>query len=461
MDRAQSTDPSAEPLLTRLDLRGAEDPTSALPAPDTAAELPVEAVRGIIADVRARGDEALLELTERFDGVRPDSLRVGREEMEAAVAGLEPEVLAALELAATRVRVHHEAQMQPAVTHSGDGVVVTSTRRPVASAGCYVPGGRAAYPSTLLMTAVVARVAGVERVVVCVPPDSDTGRVSPVTLAAASVAGVDEVYAVGGAQAVAAMAYGTETIDAVDVVCGPGNLYVAVAKQQVAGDVGVAAAFAGPSEVVVVADDSVPPELVAVDLMLQAEHGPDGLAWLVTWDPGVIDAVEAALAGLLPAAERRSEIESTLARSGWSVLVDSPRAAIRVTDGVAPEHLELMCEGASDLAEQVRNAGAVFCGQWSPASLGDYTAGPSHVLPTHRSARFAEALGVEDFTKHVHVVTASAEGIETLGPPTATLASAEGLGAHAESVLMRLRMLDGGGTGTDDPGNGRAAAGGS
>ncbi|MCB1271267.1 MAG: histidinol dehydrogenase, partial [Microthrixaceae bacterium] len=318
MDRAQSTDPSAEPLLTRLDLRGVEDPTSALPAPDTAAELPVEAVRGIIADVRARGDEALLELTERFDGVRPDSLRVGREEMEAAVAGLEPEVLAALELAATRVRVHHEAQMQPAVTHSGDGVVVTSTRRPVASAGCYVPGGRAAYPSTLLMTAVVARVAGVERVVVCVPPDSDTGRVSPVTLAAASVAGVDEVYAVGGAQAVAAMAYGTETIDAVDVVCGPGNLYVAVAKQQVAGDVGVAAAFAGPSEVVVVADDSVPPELVAVDLMLQAEHGPDGLAWLVTWDPGVIDAVEAALAGLLPAAERRSEIESTLARSGWS-----------------------------------------------------------------------------------------------------------------------------------------------
>src|SRR5690606_18573718 len=228
-------------------------------------------------------------------------------------------------------------------------------------AGCYVPGGRAAYPSTLLMTAVPARVAGVEEVVVCVPPDRATGSVAPVTLAAAAIAGVDEVYAVGGAQAVAALAHGTESIRPVDVICGPGNKYVAIAKQEVAGTVGVAAAFAGPSEVVVVADRTVPPELAAVDVILQAEHGPDGLAWLITWDGAGAGAVPEQVARLVASAPRREDIEATLAEGGYAVVVDSPEAAIRIADLVAPEHLELLCADPERLVPLVRNAGAIFC----------------------------------------------------------------------------------------------------
>lgn len=441
-------DPSAsitEPLLTRLDLRGAEDPASALPQPDGITERPTEAVRRIIDEVRARGDEALLELTERFDGVRPVNLRVPAHEIETALAAVPAEVRSALELAARRIRAHHEAQLTGDVTHDSDGVRVTSTTRAVRAAGCYVPGGRASYPSTLLMTAIPARVAGVERVVVCVPPDSVTGSVATVTLAAAGVVGIDEVYAVGGAQAIAALAHGTESIEPVDVVCGPGNLYVAVAKQEVASHVGVAAAFAGPSEVVVVADASVDPDLVAIDLMLQAEHGPDGLGWLVTWDEAVADAVDHSLARLVSIADRRVDIEATLTRSGYSVLVDSPGSALRVVDEVAPEHLELLCEDAESMASRVHNAGAVFCGMWSPASIGDYMAGPSHVLPTHRSARFASALGIDDFRKHIHVVTATPEGVTAVGPATVTLAEAEGLASHADSVRMRLERIAGDG----------------
>ncbi|MCZ7630426.1 MAG: histidinol dehydrogenase [Microthrixaceae bacterium] len=443
MTRVETDVSGAEPMLTRLDLRDAEDPASGLPRPDVVTERPVEAVRAIIDDVRARGDEALADLTQRFDGVRPASLRVPTREIEDALDAAPAEVRAALELAAGRIRAHHEAQLTDEVTHYSDGVTITSTSRAVRSAGCYVPGGRASYPSTLLMTAIPARVAGVERVVVCVPPEPATGAVAPVTLAAAAVAGVDEVYAVGGAQAIAALAYGTGTIAAVDVVCGPGNLYVAVAKQEVASQVGVAAAFAGPSEVVVVADGTVDADLVAIDLMLQAEHGPDGLAWLVTWDEAVAAAVEASLARLVSGAQRREDISATLARSGYSVLVDSPASALRVVDEVAPEHLELLCGDAGALAARVRNAGAVFCGMWSPASIGDYVAGPSHVLPTHRSARFASALGVDDFRKHVHVITATPEGVAAVGPATVAMAEAEGLDSHADSVRMRLECLGG------------------
>src|SRR5690606_5368929 len=275
-------------------------------------------------------DRALFELTARFDGVELSSLAVPREDLDAAVEALDPEVRGALELARDRIAAHHRAQLQEPVEHSSDGVRIRSYRRPVDRAGCYVPGGRAAYPSTLLMTAVPARVAGVEEVVVCVPPDRATGSVAPVTLAAAAIAGVDEVYAVGGAQAVAALAHGTESIRPVDVICGPGNKYVAIAKQEVAGTVGVAAAFAGPSEVVVVADGTVPPELAAVDVILQAEHGPDGLAWLITWDEAVADAVTEQVARLVASAPRREDIEATLAEGGYAVVVDSPEAAIRV-----------------------------------------------------------------------------------------------------------------------------------
>ncbi len=321
-------------------------------------------------------------------------------------------------------------------------MVIRSLSRPVERAGCYAPGGRAAYPSTVLMTAVPARVAGVDEVVLCVPPGTD-GRIADVTLAAAAVAGVDAVYAVGGAQAVAAMAYGTETVPAVDVIVGPGSVYVALAKREVAGHVGIPSAFAGPSEVVVVADASVPAPFAAVDVVVQAEHGPDGLAWLVTWDEAVAEAVEAEVVRMVAEAPRREDITATLADAGWSVLVDGPDQALAVADAIAPEHLQLMVDDAEALAERVRHAGAVFCGPWSPASLGDYVAGPSHVLPTAGTARFSGALTVADFTKEVHVVTADEGALRRLAPHVVALADAEGLDAHARSVRIRTETGEG------------------
>jgi histidinol dehydrogenase len=255
----------------------------------------------------------------------------------------------------------------------------------------------------------------------------------------ARVAGVDRVHPIGGAQAIAAMAYGTASVPGVDVICGPGNRYVAIAKQQVAGDVGVAAAFAGPSEIVVVADATAPARFAAVDLMVQAEHGPDGLAWLLCWEPAVADAVEAELAALVAAAPRRADIEATLAASGRAVVCRDSAQAFEVANAIAPEHLQLMCADATSLLPLVRNAGAVFVGPWAPASLGDYAAGPSHVLPTNGSARFSSALTVDDFTRHHHVVETGRAGFERLAPVVEALATAEGLDAHAESVRIRCR----------------------
>ena len=259
-------------MLNLLDLRGVADFTGRLPRPSVDEEGPVEVVRGILSEVQSRGDQALREFTSRFDGVDLADLRVSPDEMQSALNSLAPELRKALELARDRIADHHRSQLQEPVDHGGDGVHIRSYRTPVERAGCYVPGGRAAYPSTLLMTAVPALVAGVQEVVVCVPADKETGRVAAVTLAAAALAGVSEVYAIGGAQAIAAMAYGTESIAAVDVICGPGNKYVAIAKQQVATRVGVAAAFAGPSEVVVIADETVPATFAAIDVILQAYH---------------------------------------------------------------------------------------------------------------------------------------------------------------------------------------------
>lgn len=431
-------------MLNRLDLRGVADPSGRLPRPSVDGDEPLAAVRSIIAAVRDRGDDALRELTSELDGVELDELAVPADEVAAALDSVGPEVRAALELATARIAEHHRAQLRDEVAHEGDGVHIRSYLRPVDRVGCYVPGGRAAYPSTLLMTAVPAIVAGVPEVVVCVPPDRSTGRVSPVTLAAAAVAGVQRVYAVGGAQAIAALAYGTTSIAPVDVICGPGNKYVALAKQEVAGSVGVAAAFAGPSEVVVVADASVPAELAAIDVILQAEHGPDGLAWLITWDEAVADAVTDAVERLTAAAPRSAEIASTLAEGGYAVLVDSPAAAIEVANMVAPEHLELLCADPESLVPAVRNAGAIFCGPWSPASVGDYLAGPSHVLPTYGTARFASALTVDDFLKHHHVITVDRSVYDEGGriaDAVTVLAEAEGLEAHAESIRLRRRLL--------------------
>jgi histidinol dehydrogenase len=427
-------------VLNRLDLRGrGGDALAALPRPSMGGDEPVDAVRAILADVRSRGDEALTELTERFDGVHLDDFRVPAPIVRDALAHVEPEVRDALEVAARRIEAFHAAQVRAPHTFDQDGVRVTSRMVPVARAGCYVPGGRAVYPSTVLMTALVARCAGVDEVVLCVPPEPESGGPPLLTLAAAELAGVDEVYAIGGAQAIAAMAYGTETIRPVDVIVGPGNVYVAVAKREVAGEgrVGVPSAFAGPSEIVVVADATVPAEWAAIDVLVQAEHGPHGLAWCITWDEAVADAVDAAATRLSEVSPRRAELTSTLAEGGYLVLVDDAEQALAVADAIAPEHLQLMCTGAEALAARVRNAGAVFTGALAPAALGDYLAGPSHVLPTFGSARFGSALTVDDFTKEVHVVTASAEGIAALGPHVEVLARAEGLDAHARSLAMR------------------------
>ncbi len=395
------------------------------------------AVRSIIADVRERGDAALLELTERFDGAAPASLTVAPGEIARAAARTSPEVRDALAAAVANVEDYHRHQLLDDVTHERAGVRIRERHLPVRRAGCYVPGGRAAYPSTLIMTAVPARVAGVAEIAVCVPPGPG-GRIADVTLAAAAAAGVSEVHPVGGAQAVAALAYGTESIAPVDVIAGPGNVYVALAQREVAGVVGVPAAFAGPSEVVVVADSSADATFAAADVILQAEHGPDGLAWLVTWDQAAAEAVEAEVSRLTACADRRDEITATLRSSGYSVLCSGPEQALEVVNEIAPEHLELMVEDPEALVPQVRNAGAVFCGMWAPASLGDYAAGPNHVLPTDGTARFAGALGVRDFLKSTHVVSTDRAGLEGLAAHVIALAEAEGLTAHADSVRLRL-----------------------
>jgi histidinol dehydrogenase len=297
------------------------------------------------------------------------------------------------------------------------------------------------------MCAAPARVAGVGAIVLCVPPASD-GKVDDATLAAAAVAGVDEVYRIGGAQAIGALAYGTESVPAVDVVAGPGNAYVAEAKRQVSGVVGVASAFAGPSEIVVVAGPDAVPEFAAIDLVVQAEHGPDGLAWLVTWDAGMLDAVSGEVDRIVAASPRRADLEATLAQGGIACLVDGPSEAMAVANTVAPEHLQLMVgeRESAELLDQVQSAGAVFVGDWSPASMGDYIAGPNHVLPTNRTARFASALRADDFRKHIHAVRVTPEAVRTLGPKVIVLAETEGLPAHAESVRRRLAALDGEGS---------------
>jgi len=426
-------------MLTRLDLRAATcDLRPLLPRPEVGGAAPVAAVRAILDDVRARGDAALLDLSERFDGVRPDPLRVPAEEIKATREAVAPALREALEAAWANIVDHHRHQRRGDTMTEDRGLVLRELRRPVERAGCYVPGGRAVYPSTVLMTAGPATVAGVDEVVLVCPPARD-GRLPVETLAAAAVAGVDEVYRVGGAQAIGALAYGTASIPAVDVIVGPGNVYVSVAKREVAGEglVGVPSAFAGPSEVVVVADATTDPMWAAIDVLVQAEHGPDGLAWLVAWEEEVLTAACEALDVLLAQQPRKADIESTLREGGYAVLCRDATQAIDVANLIAPEHLELLVADPEPLLPMVRHAGAVFTGMYGAASLGDYVAGPSHVLPTYGSARFSSALRVDDFVKTIHVVSADGQAFERLAPHVAALADAEGLHAHAQSVRLR------------------------
>jgi len=431
--------------LRVLDLRGTRPPFDAvLPRPTAPGADVHEIVAGILGQVRAEGDRAVIRCTAELDKADVSGgLRVPRRVIEQARATVAPELAAALEVAFARILAYHANEGAPPADRSDGGITVGHQTRAVERAGIYAPGGRARYPSTVLMCAAPARVAGVGSIALCVPPASD-GNIDRATLCAASIAGVDEVYRIGGAQAIAAMAYGTESVPAVDVIAGPGNAYVAEAKRQVSGVVGVASAFAGPSEIVVVAGPDAPPAFAAVDLVVQAEHGPDGLAWLVCWDAALARAVSEEVDRIVAGSSRRADLEATLTASGITCLVDGPEDALEVANTIAPEHLELMVPEEEGLAmvARVQNAGAVFIGDWSPASMGDYIAGPNHVLPTNRTARFASALRADDFRKHLHTVRVTPEALRTLGPHVITLAETEGLPAHADSVRRRLAALE-------------------
>jgi len=423
-------------MLSRIDLRGRRPGDVVLPRPQVAGDPPVAAVAAIVAEVREGGDAAVRRLTERFDGATIDELRVAPEACAEALNKLPADLRAAMVVARDSIEAYHAAQVHPGADFHRNGVTVRELRRPVDRAGCYVPGGQAPLLSTVLMTAVPARVAGVPEVVLCTPPRPD-GTVAPGLLAAAALAGVDEVYRVGGAQAIAALAYGTETIRPVDVIVGPGNVYVSLAKREVAGVVGVPSSFAGPSEVVVIADETAPAEYAAIDLMVQVEHGPDSVAWLITPNPDVADRIVEVVGKLLDEAPRREVIAANLEANSYVALVDDLAHAVDTANRIAPEHLQLMVADPDALLPLVRHAGAVFCGPYAPASVGDYLAGPNHVLPTYGSARFAGALRVDDFVKHVHVVSVDEAALAALAPHVAVLAEAEGLATHAESVRLR------------------------
>jgi histidinol dehydrogenase len=395
----------------------------------------------IVEDVRQRGDEALREYTERFDGADVAVFRVTSEEIEAAVAEVSPEFKDALAIAASSIEEFHARQLPQSWFSTEDGVFVGQKVTPVRRVGIYVPGGRACYPSSVLMNAIPAVVAGVDEIAMVVPPARD-GSVSPYVLAAAAEAGVSEIYKVGGAQAIAALAYGTGSIPAVDKITGPGNAYVTAAKRLVVGDVGIDM-FAGPSEVCVLADETAEPAFVAIDLMAQAEHDPNARAFLVTCDPTLPDEVEEALEVLLAEAPRADVIRRSLTDNGVIIVVDDETAAIEVANTIAPEHLEIMMADPFELLGQVRNGGAIFLGPWTPESVGDYVAGPNHVLPTGGTARFSSPLSVDDFVKRSSVISFSRDALEADAATIITLASAEGLDAHADAVALRLELAAG------------------
>jgi histidinol dehydrogenase len=396
------------------------------------------AVRAIIADVAARGDAALIALSKRFDRVDLDvaGLRVAKAEIDAAAGSCARGALDALELARDRIEAYHRRQL-PRDERFTDalGVELGYRWRPIAAAGLYVPGGTAAYPSSVLMNAVPAKVAGVERLVMVVPaPD---GRLNPLVLAAAALAGVDEIYRVGGAQAVAALAYGTATIAPVDKIVGPGNAYVAAAKRLVFGKVGIDM-IAGPSEVLILADRDANPEWIAADLLAQAEHDTAAQSILITDDAALAAAVEAAVAAQLKSLPRAEVAGASWREFGATILVASLDAAVPLVDAVAPEHLEIMARDAEALAARIRNTGAIFLGSHTPEAIGDYVAGSNHVLPTARSARFSSGLGVLDFMKRTSLLRCGPDQLAALGPAAIALGEAEGLAAHARSVAIRL-----------------------
>ena len=394
-------------------------------------------VEEILSRVQAEGDAALMELTERFDGVRPDPLRIPPQRLADAWQATPESLKDALRLAHQRILAFHQHQLPTDLAVTGPhGELLGRRWRPVQRAGLYVPGGRASYPSTVLMNAVPARVAGVQRLVMVTPPGPG-GEPHETVLAAAHLAGVEEVYRVGGAQAIGALAFGTATIPRVDVISGPGNLYVTLAKKAVYGRVAIDS-LAGPSEVLVIADHSARADQVAADLLAQAEHDPLAAAILLTTSPELAAAMPAALEAQLENHPRSEITRTALNDWGLIVLCDSLDRAAQLSDCFAPEHLELLVEDPEILAEQIKHAGAIFMGPYTPEAVGDYLAGPNHTLPTAGTARFAGALSVETFMRHTSLIRFNREALEATGSAVITLAESEGLHSHAESVKRRL-----------------------
>ncbi len=396
------------------------------------------AVAAIIDNVARRGDAALLDYTRRLDGLdlAPAGLRLSTREIAEGAAAAVPETVAALRLAAERIESFHRRQLPAAIDNvDGLGVRLAARWRPVAAVGLYVPGGTAAYPSSVLMNAIPAKVAGVERLAMVVPAPG--GVLNPLVLAAAALLGIDEIYRVGGAQAVAALAYGTATIAAVDKIVGPGNAYVAAAKRIVFGKVGIDM-IAGPSEVLIVADKTGNPDWIAADLLAQAEHDASAQAILITNDEGVADATERAVAAQLAELSRGKVAGASWRDFGAVILVRDLDEALPLIDAIAPEHLEIATAGAEQFAERIRNAGAIFIGAHTPEAIGDYVAGSNHVLPTARSARFSSGLGVLDFMQRTSILKCGPEQLRALGGAAIVLGKAEGLDAHARSVAIRL-----------------------
>ncbi|WP_136644993.1 histidinol dehydrogenase [Tabrizicola sp. YIM 78059] len=402
-----------------------------------------QSVATIIADVRARGDAAVIELTARFDrlNLTPDTLAFSRDEIMAEVAKVSPEDRAALELAADRIRAYHDRQ-RPADASWTDAAGATLGWRwtPVSAAGLYVPGGLASYPSSVLMNAIPAKLAGVERLVVACP--TPAGVVNPLVLLAADLAGVDAIYRIGGAQAIAALAYGTETIAPVDKITGPGNAYVAAAKRRVFGRVGIDM-IAGPSEILVIADGDNDPDWIALDLLSQAEHDESAQSILITIDAGFGQAVAQAVAKRLETLDRRATAGASWASHGAVIVARDLDEAAALSNRVAPEHLELCVADPDALAHKITHAGAIFLGAYTPEAIGDYVGGPNHVLPTARSARFSSGLSVLDFMKRTTLARMTPEALKAIGPAAERLAISEGLQAHGLSVRARLDRLNG------------------
>ena len=395
-------------------------------------------VRDIVTNVRKKGDDALLEYTEKFDRqvYTAEQLRVRGSELDAAYQQISKDLLRAIQVACHKIEAFHRQRVPKSwVQFEEDDVVLGKRYTPVDRAGLYVPGGRASYPSTVLMNAIPAKVAQVPRIVMVTPPGAD-GKINPAVLVAAQEAGIEEIYRVGGAQAVAALAYGTETIPKVDVITGPGNIYVTLAKKMVYGTVGIDS-LAGPSEVLVIADERANPKYVAADLLAQAEHDPMAAAILITIDPDLAQKVQQEVTRQLSNHPRKTLTEKAIANYGLIVIVDSLIEAAELSNLFAPEHLELEVAEPWDLIEHIRHAGAIFIGNSTPEATGDYLAGPNHTLPTSGAARYASALGVETFMKHSSLIQYSPTALKKMSSTIQILASAEGLTSHADSVRFR------------------------